>query len=330
MRDESYIRCLLLTPGEPSGIGPDIVLKAAMRDHDAEIFAIGDPELLHQRAKLLNINVELFVHDELAPSGKSHKAGTLNVIPVPLKTSSQPGQPVPTNSAYVLECLNVATNYCLNNKSMALVTGPVHKAVINKAGFDFTGHTEYLAALSNARPVMMLATQTLRVALVTTHLPLKLVSESITAGNIEYTVQTADNFLKHNCKIENPHILVCGLNPHAGENGYLGNEEIDVIIPALEKCRSYGINVTGPLSADTAFTPRHLDSADMVIAMYHDQGLPVLKHSGFGKAVNVTLGLPFIRTSVDHGTALELAGSGKASEDSLLAAIEMAARLHSN
>jgi 4-hydroxythreonine-4-phosphate dehydrogenase len=322
--------CLLITPGEPSGIGPDITLKTAMRDHNAEIFALADPDLLQTRAKQLNLNIKIKVHENLEKSHQNHKAGTLNVVPVTLETESQPGVLEPENSAYVLNCIKKAAQYCMNDKSNALVTGPVHKGIINNAGFTFTGHTEFLANLSNSKPVMMLATESLRVALATTHLPLNKVSAAITSESLIHIIQTLNTFLINYCRIKKPTLIVCGLNPHAGEDGYLGTEEQEVITPAIEQCRNENIIILGPIPADTAFTQKYLDQADVVLAMYHDQGLPVLKYSGFGEAVNVTPGLPFIRTSVDHGTALELAGNGHANESSMLAALNMAISLNSN
>jgi 4-hydroxythreonine-4-phosphate dehydrogenase len=208
-----------------------------------------------------------------------------------------------------------------------MVTGPVQKSIINQAGYTFTGHTEYLADKTGSTPVMMLATDKMRVALATTHLPLKLVSQAITPESLNETINILNNFLKHKAGIQKPKILVCGLNPHAGENGNLGDEEIDTIIPVIEKLKQEGIDLVGPLPADTLFTAKYLSEADAVLAMFHDQGLPVLKYSGFGKAVNITLGLPFIRTSVDHGTALDLAGTGDASDSSLTEAISMAINL---
>ena len=323
MNDTSVLYRLLITPGEPSGIGPDIALKIAANNNDAALFAVADPDLLEQRAKQLGFNLKLNVVEDLETCS-NQQAGSLNVIPVSLAEPSIAGVMNVKNSPYVLECLTVAANYCLDGKADAIVTGPVHKGIINDAGIAFTGHTEFLAELSHSKPVMMLATKSLRVALATTHLPLNKVSDAITAESLEYTINTLNEFLKKRCGIQQPTLLVCGLNPHAGEDGHLGREEIKIITPTIEICRSNGINIIGPVPADTAFTRKYLEQSDAVLAMYHDQGLPVLKYSGFGEAVNITLGLPFIRTSVDHGTALDLAGTGKAEESSLLAAINMA------
>ena len=321
---------LLITPGEAAGIGPDITLKIAQQNFNAEIFVIADPDLLTQRAQLLGLDVQINIVNKLNSDLHMHQAGKLNVLPVELATSSTPGILDKLNSRYVLDCLNMAAQYCINGEASAMVTGPVHKGIINESGIPFTGHTEFLADLSNSKPVMMLATESLRVALATTHLPLSQVSQAITTDSLIYIISTLNEFLLRQCNIPHPRILVCGLNPHAGEDGHLGMEEIEVIEPAVQHCKQKGMNISDPTPADTAFTATSLKQADAVLAMYHDQGLPVLKHTGFGKAVNVTLGLPFIRTSVDHGTALDLAGSGKANINSMLTAINMASTLHSN
>ena len=321
---------LLITPGEPAGIGPDITLTIAQQNFNAEIFVIADPDLLTQRAQLLGLDIKLNIVDKLDSVLHKHQPGQLHVLPVRLATTSQPGKLDSRNSGYVLECLEKAAQLCLHHQAGAMVTGPVHKGIINEASIAFTGHTEFLAELSHSKPVMMLATESLRVALATTHLPLKKVSDAITEDSLIYIISTLNDFLLNRCDIEQPRILVCGLNPHAGEDGHLGMEEIEVIEPAIQQCKQNGMSITGPTPADTAFTTASLEHADAVLAMYHDQGLPVLKHTGFGKAVNVTLGLPFIRTSVDHGTALDLAGSGNANINSMLAAINMATTLRSN
>lgn len=321
---------LLITPGEPAGIGPDITLTIAQQNFDAEIIVIADPDLLAERARLLGLDIKLNIINELVTDLHKHQPAQLYVLPVQLAVASEPGKLDSRNSSYVLECLEKAARLCLSNQANAMVTGPVHKGIINEANIPFTGHTEFLAQLSNSKPVMMLATESLRVALATTHLPLRKVSEAISKDSLVYIISTLNEFLLKRCGIEQPRILVCGLNPHAGEDGHLGMEEIEVIEPAIEQCRQQGMKLTGPTPADTAFTTASLEQTDAVLAMYHDQGLPVLKHTGFGKAVNVTLGLPFIRTSVDHGTALELAGTGKANINSMLAAINMATTLRSN
>lgn len=321
---------LLITPGEPAGIGPDITLAIAQQNFNAEILVIANPELLAQRAQCLNLDININIVEDHESDIQKHQAGQLNVLPVQLATTAEPGKLDSSNSRYVLDCLKTATQLCLGKRASAMVTGPVHKGIINDANIPFTGHTEFLAELSQSQPVMMLATESLRVALATTHLPLSKVSEAITTESLIYIINTLHEFLLNRCGIDQPQILICGLNPHAGESGHLGMEEIEIIEPAIQACRKQGMKLIGPTPADTAFTTSSLEQADAVLAMYHDQGLPVLKHTGFGKAVNVTLGLPFIRTSVDHGTALELAGTGKASIDSMLAAINMATQLRSN
>lgn len=317
---------IVITSGEPAGIGPDICL-ALPGIENTELYVIADPALISERSNKLSKDVQLTIHHDLNKLSENFQKDRLNIIPLELNSSSEPGILNKKNSHYVLQMLDLASDLCTQKKVDAMVTGPVQKSIINEAGFKFTGHTEYLADKSGATPVMMLATQSLRVALATTHLPLRDVSHAITKESLTDTLTILNNFLKHQAGIEKPKILVCGLNPHAGENGNLGNEEIDTIIPVIEKLKQMDIDLLGPLPADTLFTPKYLEPADAVLAMYHDQGLPVLKFSGFGKAVNVTLGLPFIRTSVDHGTALDLAASGQANNTSLIEAINMAAQL---
>jgi 4-hydroxythreonine-4-phosphate dehydrogenase len=248
----------------------------------------------------------------------------LTVLPVELAEPVQCGQTNPLNSRYVLKTITKATKGCMDGLFDAMVTGPVHKGIINDAGFSFSGHTEYIAGITGGHPVMMLATPGLRVALATTHLPLSEVSSAITHTRLRMVIRILDHDLRARFDITNPKIVVCGLNPHAGENGHLGREEIEIIEPVLDSFRKQGLNLQGPLPADTLFTAKYLNSADAVLAMYHDQGLPVLKYVGFGRAVNITLGLPIIRTSVDHGTALELAGTGKADLGSLQFALQNA------
>ena len=319
---------LAVTCGEPAGIGPDLCVALAWQHHDCEIVVIADPEMLSQRAKLLNLELNIKKFDPLDPA-TTHESGTLKVFPVPVNKPVNCGQLNRENSRYVLETIRMATQGCLDGLFSAMVTAPVHKGIINDAGLDFTGHTEYIAEITTGYPVMMLATQGLRVALATTHLPLSEVANAITEESLTTVIQMLDRDLRRRFSIRRPNILVCGLNPHAGENGHLGREEIEVIIPVLEKLRQQGIRLQGPLPADTIFTQKYLENADVVLAMYHDQGLPVLKHIGFGLAVNITLGLPIIRTSVDHGTALELAGTGLASGSSLNMAIKTALEMAS-
>ena len=315
---------LLITPGEPAGIGPDIVLQTLhKRDDKHKLLVIADADMLAQRAAQLGLQTDFHAIEQLCDDDPlNHDA--INVLHIPMQAPCAAGKLDKTNSRYVLDTLDRAEQLCRQQRASALITAPVHKGIINDAGFAFSGHTEYLAAPSHSKPVMMLATESLRVVLATTHLPLRDVADAITEQVLTDVITTLDRFLQQRCCIAEPRILVCGLNPHAGEDGHLGHEERDVIIPTLDKLRAHGIDCVGPLPADTLFTQHHLPGADAVLAMYHDQGLPVLKFSGFGKAVNVTLGLPFVRTSVDHGTALQLAGTGKADNGSLLAAINMA------
>ena len=314
---------IVITTGEPAGIGPDICLDLPVVDN-TELYIICDPGLIADRASLLSPEKQFYVHQDVENLSDFYQKDKLNIIPVALNNKCITGQLDRNNSAYVLQMLDLASELCTNNTVDAMVTGPVQKSIINKAGYDFTGHTEYLADKSNSLPVMMLATDKLRVALATTHLPVKDISHAITKESLTETLCILNRSLEQLAGIKHPKILVCGLNPHAGEDGSLGDEEIHTIAPVIENLKKMGMNLQGPLPADTLFTPKYLDNADAVLAMYHDQGLPVLKYSGFGKAVNITLGLPFIRTSVDHGTALDLAGTGMASNSSLIEAIKMA------
>ncbi len=315
---------LVITSGEPAGIGPDLALAAALRDWPCELIFAGDPALFAARAALLGVQLAVSAwHENAAPA--AHRAGALPVLAAPLARPVVAGRPDPANARYVLGLLDAAIDGCIAGRFAAMVTAPVQKSTINEAGIAFTGHTEYLAARSGAAlPVMLLVAGNLRIALATTHLPLAQVPRHITRALIEQTLAVLDAGLRREFRISAPRILVCGLNPHAGESGQLGREEIEIIGPAIVAARARGMTIAGPLPADTAFTPAALASADVVLAMYHDQGLPVIKHAGFGRAVNVTLGLPFHRTSVDHGTALDLAGSGRADPGSLFEAIELA------
>ena len=318
------VSAIAITSGEPAGIGPDLCLMLAAHPCAHQRVVIGDRRLLEQRARQLRLNIVLTDYDP-AQAPRAQAAGELSVLSVPLATACRPGVLDKANGAYVLETLRLAGEGCLDQRFAAVVTAPVHKGVINDAGVAFSGHTEYFAELTGTEQVvMMLACPGLRVALATTHLPLRAVADAITGSLLERVIRILDADLRGKFGIANPRILVCGLNPHAGEGGHLGREELDVIIPALESLRQEGIQLEGPLPADTLFTPKYLDHADAVLSMYHDQGLPVLKHKGFGQAVNVTLGLPIIRTSVDHGTALDLAGSGRADPGSLHVALDTA------
>ncbi len=315
---------IAITAGEPAGIGPDIVLAAARREWRAELVAVADPQLLAERAELLGLAVELRPAD-LERTPQVHKPGALPVLPVSLGSVSQPGVLNTANASYVLQTLQRAVDGCCSRQFSAMVTAPVQKSVINDAGIPFTGHTEFLAeATATHRVVMMLATGRFRVALATTHLPLARVPAAITEELLQETLRILAHDLANRFGLSSPKIAVLGLNPHAGEGGHLGREEIDTIVPALEQLRAGGMQLLGPLPADTAFNPKVLDQCDAVFAMYHDQGLPVLKYAGFGNAVNITLGLPIIRTSVDHGTALDLAGKGGADAGSLIHAIHQA------
>ncbi|MES2606158.1 MAG: 4-hydroxythreonine-4-phosphate dehydrogenase PdxA [Pseudomonadota bacterium] len=322
---------LALTPGEPAGIGPDLCIALAAQGLAANIVAIADPNLLMQRAKLLQLPLQIVPYQPHSPNLDILPRSALRVLAVPLRTTAEAGKLAVANGHYVMQTLQRAVDGCLRGEFKALCTGPVQKSVINDAGFAFSGHTEFLAEQSNVkRVVMMLSSSTLRVALATTHLPLSAVPAAITADLLQEVLTILHDDLRKKFGIASPRILVAGLNPHAGESGHLGREEIDVIQPVLAKLRAEGMQLQGPLPADTLFTPRHLQHADAVLAMYHDQGLPVLKYQGFGEAVNHTLGLPFIRTSVDHGTALDLAGSGKADTGSLAAALQAAQTLIGN
>jgi len=313
-----------ITPGEPAGIGPDLTIQLAQRDWPVELVVCASPALLIERAALLGLPLELREYQAEAVA-QPQRAGTLTVLPVATPQPVTIGELNVDNSHYVLETLARACDGCLNGEFAALITGPVHKGVINDAGIAFSGHTEYFAERSACeRVVMMLATEELRVALATTHLPLKDVADAITRESLHEVMGILHHDLQNKFGIANPHIFVCGLNPHAGEGGHMGREEIDTIIPALNELRLQGLQLTGPLPADTLFQPKYLQNADAVLAMYHDQGLPVLKYQGFGRAVNITLGLPFIRTSVDHGTALELAGQGTADAGSFITALNLA------
>jgi 4-hydroxythreonine-4-phosphate dehydrogenase len=314
---------LALTPGEPAGIGPDIVARLAGRKLPARVVLIADRDLLSKRARRLGVALELaeWRPDDAAEAG-------LQVLHVPLNAPVVPGELDVRNSGYVIETLQQAVDGCLDGRFDGMVTGPVHKGIINAAGVPFTGHTEMLAERTGTpRVVMMLCGAGLRVALATTHVPLRDVPARLDRAMLGQTLRILADDLSWRYALARPRIGVAGLNPHAGESGYLGREEIEIISPVIERLRAEGLDLHGPLPADTLFTPARLEAFDAVLAMYHDQGLPVLKHASFGSGVNVTLGLPIVRTSVDHGTALDLAGSGRADVGSLVAAIELAAAL---
>ena len=324
----SHILPIAVTVGEPAGIGPDLAVTLARRRLPCHLVLIGNPDLLKERARLLGLP---FTVNEYLPGkacDESRQSGSCSVLPVELINPVKPGIPDKANAAYVLSSLEKAITGCLQKEFSAMVTGPVHKATINDAGYTFSGHTEFIAQrCDDAFPVMMLMNQSLRVALVTTHVPLSRVHEMITAERLEKVISIVDMDLRYKFGLSRPRLLVCGLNPHAGEQGYLGSEETAIIEPVLASLRKKNMDLVGPVPADTAFTPDSLNGIDAVITMYHDQGLPVLKAQGFGEIVNITLGLPIIRTSVDHGTAFALAGTGKAKADSFLAAIQCAYQL---
>ena len=323
-------RRLVVTPGEPAGVGPDLVLALAQQAWPVELVVCADPALLLERAQILGLNIELREHQpDAVPQPQA--AGTLTVLPVKTAVPVTAGQLNVANAGYVVETLARACDGAINGEFAALVTGPVQKSIINDAGIPFIGHTEFFADRSHCdRVVMMLATEELRVALATTHLPLLDVPAAITRQSLHEVITILHHDLQTKFGITDPQIYVCGLNPHAGEGGHMGHEEIDTIIPALNELREKGMSLIGPLPADTLFQPKYLQHADAVLSMYHDQGLPVLKYQGFGRAVNITLGLPFIRTSVDHGTALELAATGTADAGSFKTAINLAIRMATN
>ncbi|AMA44426.1 4-hydroxythreonine-4-phosphate dehydrogenase PdxA [Pseudomonas alabamensis] len=314
-----------VTPGEPAGIGPDLCLLLAAQAHPHVLIAITSRVLLQERAAQLGVAVDVRAVDPQAWPTHPAPAGSLYVWDTPLANPVRAGQLDTANGLFVLETLTRAAKGCLAGDFAGMITAPVHKGVINDSGIAFSGHTEFLADLTaTEQVVMMLATRGLRVALVTTHLPLRDVADAITAERLERVTRILHADLRDKFGLPQPRILVCGLNPHAGEGGHLGREEIELIEPTLERLRGEGMDLRGPLPADTLFTPKYLEHCDAVLAMYHDQGLPVLKYKGFGAAVNVTLGLPIIRTSVDHGTALDLAGTGRIDTGSLQVALETA------
>ncbi|MDF2176779.1 4-hydroxythreonine-4-phosphate dehydrogenase PdxA [Aliiglaciecola sp. CAU 1673] len=314
---------IAITPGEPAGIGPDLTLALLQRSWPAQLVLFADGNMLKQRAALLNLPLELVDYD--ANDQRLLGKGQAFLVNIPADTAVEAGKLDAANGRYVVETLRQASEKNISGEFDAVVTGPVNKGIINQAGVSFSGHTEYFAQQSNTPDVvMMLATEGLRVVLATTHIPLAYVAKAITRERLHKVIHIVNTDLKLKFGIKKPKIFVCGLNPHAGEGGHIGKEELLVMIPALEELRQEGINLIGPLPADTIFQPKYLKEADAVLAMYHDQGLPVLKYKGFGASVNITLGLPFIRTSVDHGTALDLAGSGQADAGSFVLALEKA------
>jgi 4-hydroxythreonine-4-phosphate dehydrogenase len=319
-----YIPRIVITSGEPAGIGPDACVALAQSAWPADIVVAADAGLLAATADALRLPLTLERYQSSQPSA-AHRAGTLKVLHIPTARPVIAGQPDTHNAAYVIGMLDRACEGCMNGEFAAMVTAPVQKSTLMDAGYAFTGHTEYLAMRTRAAlPVMLLLSDQLRVALVTTHLALAEVPHAITQDRLRSTIRIVNMDLERHFSLSKPRIAVLGLNPHAGEGGHLGREEIDVIQPVIQELRAEGLNIQGPIPADTAFTPRFLQTADVIVAMYHDQGLPVIKHVGFGNAVNVTLGLPILRTSVDHGTALSLARSGQADTGSLQAAVRLA------
>ncbi len=319
---------IALTTGEPAGIGPDLAILLAQKsthlNHNCEIITLACPELIKQRALQLHLTVQLEEFNLNQPASPN-KPGTIKIYTIPTTTAVSVGQLNTKNASYVLSLLDTAINGCQQGIFDAMVTAPIQKSVINDAGFIFSGHTEYLANKTQTdKVVMMLATEELRVALATTHLPLREVADAITGDLLKQVINILHTDLQRYFNLQNPRILISGLNPHAGENGHMGSEEIKTIIPCIQELQRAKIQLEGPLPADTLFTKKYLDRADAVLAMYHDQGLPVLKYQGFGRAANITLGLPIIRTSVDHGTALDLAGTGNIDCGSLITAINIA------
>ena len=318
---------IAISVGEPAGIGPDILIQTVQKQRKDLLIAYADPDLIAERARLLKLPLKL-----TDPESKdAYSPGTLSIVPHKLALPCRPGMLNPENSEYVLKCLNAAMDSCVKNETEALVTAPIQKSVIRDANIKFTGHTEYLAnKLGTSNQVMMLASDHLRVALVTTHIPLNKVSNSITKEKLIRTIKILNTDLINKFQISKPKILVCGLNPHAGESGYLGTEETKIITPTLRELSTLGIDVVGPLSADTIFNEVNIKQADAFVAMYHDQGLPVIKSLNFGEITNITLGLPIIRTSVDHGTALDLAGTGQSIYKSFEKAVHLASELARN
>ena len=322
---------LLITTGEPAGIGPDLIIKLLRIQHDYNLTVIGDPKLLEQRAKLLSIPVEIMIVTENDSHDVSGNKKIIKVLPIELNVDSNPGTLDIKNVNYIIKMLEISCEYCLQNKFDALITTPIQKSIINDAGIKFSGHTEYLAKICNVdSPVMLLTCRNLRIALVTTHLPLIDVPKAISRYRVTKVINTVIEEMVNKFGVKQPKITVCGLNPHAGEDGYLGNEEKKIIMPAINEFIEKGYVISGPVPADTAFREEQRKKTDVYICMYHDQGLPVLKTFGFGEAVNITLGLPIIRTSVDHVTALKIAGTGQAQTGSLLAAIDMADKIVKN
>ena len=328
MNDASSLPRIIISVGEPAGIGPELVLALAQKELPIHLTCVADPKLLESVNKELAAGVKITTLESNAALPR-HKAGILSVVPNGLHVPAVAGRLNPENAAYVLRCLDMAISACVDGRADALVTAPLQKSAINEAGYVFSGHTEYLAEKTapGIQPIMLLAAANLRVALVTTHMPLRDVPAQIDEKKIQHAITVVNQAMQQQFAIKQPRIAVCGLNPHAGEHGHFGREEIDIIEPAIRAMRTLGIDVDGPLPGDTAFTPANRDTYDCFIAMFHDQGLPVIKALNFGEIVNVTLGLPIIRTSVDHGTGLDIAGQGTADPASLICAVQLAAHL---
>lgn len=318
---------IIITPGEPAGIGPDLVIKISQKNWLVPIVVCASEQLLIERAKKLNLPIKIKNYN---PNEYTlQKSGEINILPIETIQPVIPGILNIENSAYVLQTLNRACDGCLNKEFSAILTGPIHKGIINQAGFKFIGHTEFFSKKTNCNVVMMLVSNKMKVALATTHIALKKVPYAIKKNKLSKIIKIINKDLITKFNVI-PHIFVCGLNPHAGESGYIGSEENKIIIPTLNYLKSKGIKITGPLPADTIFQKKYLKKADVILAMYHDQGLSVLKYQGFGKSVNVTLGLPFIRTSVDHGTALNLSGKKKSTCTSLSKALSLTIKILNN
>ncbi|ARC54884.1 4-hydroxythreonine-4-phosphate dehydrogenase [Candidatus Riesia sp. GBBU] len=316
---------VVITAGEPAGIGPDIVIQVLQKQWPVKIVICADPYLLKDRAKQIGLNISFSIYD------RKIDCGPVSVLPSYTSSIVKAGQINKKNSKYVIETINKAFNGCMNGEFSAMINGPVHKGIINDSGIKFVGHTEFLAQKSNIKkPVMLLTNKNLRVALVTTHIPIKEVSNEINYINLKNTIKVLNNSLKSMFKIRSPVIYVCGLNPHSGEDGYIGIEEIEIIKPVIETMKNKGVNIHGPFSADTIFQSENLKVADVILAMYHDQGLPVIKSFGFGETVNITLGLPFLRVSVDHGVAINKAGTGLSNCKSMFYSIKTAIEIKNN
>ncbi|HEY2781911.1 MAG TPA: 4-hydroxythreonine-4-phosphate dehydrogenase PdxA [Steroidobacteraceae bacterium] len=324
-----YIPRIVITSGEPAGVGPDACVALAQRDWEADLVVAADADMLAATASALQLPLTLERYDPTRPA-RAHRGGTLQVLHIPTAAPVSPGRLDARNAAYVVGMLDRACDGCTNGEFAAMVTAPVQKSILMDAGYRFSGHTEYLAERTRAAmPVMLLLNDQLRVALVTTHLALADVPRAITRERLRSTLRIVNMDLERHFSLQPARIAVLGLNPHAGEGGHLGREELDIIEPVMKELQAEGLALQGPVPADTAFTTRFLKTVDVIVAMYHDQGLPVIKHVGFGNAVNMTLGLPILRTSVDHGTALSLARSGKAESGSLSAALALAIDLAS-